>query len=176
MKEDAIIEIIEKLENLDYFFFSGFAIYIYTKGKRKFQDILLTFDDLKELAKRLSVKVEKRLIKKGNFSTETYNFKTNYKGQEIDAVTYNLNTSDKINCLLQLKKKTKAEISGKNIFLEPIEGILIHKITMSRENEDLKLLSKHIKKINLKFLKELSDYSEIPYENIISKLKDFDFL
>ena len=171
INREVIIEILDMLEDLDYFIFSGFAIYLYTKGKREFSDIdiLLRYKDLKKLASRLGGKIEKKRIEKGEFITTDYFLEVGFKGQEVEAISIipeNKNQGEVFN--KQFLNRKKKNFQGRDVFLTPKEGILVHKAILGREKDikDLELLKGEIDK---KLLKEIAKLRG-EYEKVIKRL------
>ncbi len=157
--KEVIFELIDKLKDLDYFIFGGFAIHHYTEGKRSFQDIdmLMRHEDLKKFAKRVGGNIEKRKITKGDFTTEDYFLEMNFKGQEIEAISISPGKKDEEKSFeKQFLNRKKKDFFGKEVFLVPKEGTLVHKAIVNREKDvrDLKMLRG---KVDLKLLKEIAD-------------------
>jgi hypothetical protein len=153
-----ILELIDRLNDLDYFIFAGFAIYLYTKGKRKFQDIdiILSVEDLNKFANRIGGKVKERKINKGDLVTKDLYFEINYKGQDIEAISaLPEEREDSVFFEKQLYRRIKINFFGKNIFLAPKEGLVIHKAITNREKDfnDLLLLKDNV---NIKIIRELA--------------------
>ncbi len=174
-KRCVILEFINYLKDLDYFIFGGFGIYIYTNGKRKFDDIdiLMNYESLNKLANKFNKKVKKRSIKKGDFVTKDYYFDLNFKGQEIEAISFIPNKiSQKNSFEKQFYNKEKINFYGKEIFIVPKEGIVVHKISLSRKKDinDLKLLKGNLKKNLLKEIIKLRKENTNKYFNPLKKL------
>ncbi len=160
--KQVILEIIDKLEGLNYFIFAGFAVYLYTNGKRSFQDIdiVLDYESLNEFANRLESKVGIRKIVKGSFNTEDYFFNVNYKGQEVEAISVLPERENEVNAFKkEFTNREKVNFFGKDIFLAPKEGIVAHKAMLNREKDkdDLLLLKNDI---NKQLLKEIVVFYE----------------
>ena len=159
MDKKVFQEIVKNLEGLNYFFFSGIAIEIYTNGKRKAKDldIVIHEKDAETFAKKINSKIRHRVMSKDTFSIDDYGFETKFKNQEIEVTTgfpkkrMEDNTFEKL-----FKRKLKKKYRGVSIFLVPIEELIAHKAWMHREKdkEDLKRLVDT--KIDLKFLKEIA--------------------
>jgi|GEM_PF-5734849 len=157
--KQAILEIIDKLKGLDYLIFAGFAVYLYTEGKRSFQDIDILFkhQDFKKFADRVGETFRKRKINKGDFITEDYFLETNYKGQDIEAIGILSNRDNEIKIFeKEFANRKKKQLFGKDIFLMPKEGVLVQKAILNREKDinDLKLLKGDI---NTALLKEIAN-------------------
>lgn len=152
-------KLLEKLDGLNYCFFSGFVMFYYTNGKRPFNDIDILIDekDIDKLAKRFGTNAEKRIIAKGNLVIEDYGFETNFLGWQIEVVTSrpgNKKEKDKVSFIL--KNKEKKEYENLKIFLEPLEELLARKSFFHRDKDinDLKLIND--KKINISLLKKFA--------------------
>ncbi len=177
--KEVISELTDKLKDLDYFIFAGFAIYLYTNGEREFKDIdlLIKYEDLKKLAGRIGGKIKRRKIKKGDFITEDCFLETNFKGQEVEAISIiPENKNDEKSFEKQLSNRVEKEFFGKKVYLTPIEGILVHKSIVNREKDvcDLKMLKKFHKKINLDLLKEI-DRLRGKHDKVFRVLKEIGY-
>jgi predicted nucleotidyltransferase len=180
MKTKSILQLIDKLKNIEYSFFSGFAIHVYTNGKRDFADIdtLMLYDNLKKFSERVNQPFKYREIKKGDFETEDYfmDFKI---GSQLIEVVCPSNTKDAKNCKLILDNKVKKKFLGRNIYLMPIEGIIAHKAKLNREKDikDLNLLSQFFKKkdLDMNLLKKMAASHKVSYEEVIKKIEDLGF-
>ncbi len=156
--KQAILGLIDNLKDLDYLIFAGFAVYLYTEGKRDFKDIdiLFKYEDLNKFAKKMGNKVKKRKIKKGDFITDDYFFEMNYKGQEIEAIGILPDREKEIKSFeKEFANRVKINFFEKDIFLSPKEGILVHKAIVSRKKDinDIILLKDNI---NVELLKEIA--------------------
>ncbi len=157
-KKKAILSLIDSLKDLDYFIFAGFAVYFHTEGKRGFEDIdiLFKYEDLIKFAKRVGGKPKKRKIKKGDFITEDYFLCINYKGQEIEAIGILPDKEKEIESFeKQFKNRERVDFFGKDLFLSPKEGTIVHKAIVGRKKDidDLILLKGNI---NADLLKEIA--------------------
>jgi len=160
MKKEIFLEVLEKLKGLDYIFFSGMAVSIYSEGKREAGDIdvIVHEKDINQFAKRMGTKVKKRFFDKGTFFGEDYGFVIDFKGQEVEATNgyprerMAKGTFDKL-----FKKRVKKMFLGKEVFVEPIEELIAQKAFMHREKDlaDLKLLVNQ--KIDKEFVIELAE-------------------
>lgn len=158
MNREVLSQIIEKLNGLDWFFISGFAIEVYTNGKRKAKDIDIAVHkkDISTFANLLGCKVIHRKFKKQDYIIDDYGFETTFNGQSIEVasgypkIRMLNNTFEKV-----FDKRVKRKYLGIDVYLAPIEDLIIHKVVMHRPKdiEDLKLLVNH--KIDNTFLKEL---------------------
>lgn len=162
-------EILEKLEDINYFFISGLSVAIHTKGKRIPDDIDIAVhpDDIDKFAKKLGTKAHKRDIDKRTFVVDDYGFEVNYKGQMVECTTgyparrIKENTFNK---LFDLKIKTKYQ--GCVVYVEPVEELVNQKAFMHREKDlnDLELLK------NLQLNKELFQELSIDKGNLMEIL------
>ncbi len=160
MKEEIFLEVLEKLKGLNYLFFSGLAVFFYSGGKREAGDIdiIVHGKDINKFAERIGAKVEKRIINKGTFFVDDYGFVINFKGQEIEVTNgYPRERMAKGSFDKLFKRKVKKIFLGKEIFLEPVEELIVQKAFMHREKDiaDLKLLLSQ--KIDKNFLTELAE-------------------
>ncbi|MBU3907109.1 MAG: nucleotidyltransferase family protein [Nanoarchaeota archaeon] len=172
MKKEEFKSLVKKLKGLNYCFFSGFAMFLLTKGKRNFNDIdiLIDEEDIHKLAKRLGTKAQKRRIDKGTHIIEDIGFETNFMGQEIEAVT-SKNKGEREKLKLTFENKKLVKYKDQLIFIEPIEELIVRKAHFSREKDlaDIKLISnKHFNKpLVEKFAENWGNKEEI-----IKKLKE----
>ncbi len=173
MNRQKIAELIKKLSGLNWCFFSGFALEIYTKGKREAKDldILVALKDINIFAKRLNCQAHHRHFKKFNFFVDDYGFETKFLGLEIEVSSgfpkRRLNNGS-INKVFQNKIYKKYQ--GIEVYLEPLEEIIVHKADMFRPKDikDLKMIKN--RKINWLLLKELAkDYGK--YRKIMNNLQ-----
>jgi predicted nucleotidyltransferase len=163
MEKETLAKLVEKLKGLDWFIFSGSAIEIYTNGKRLAGDIdiLMQKKDIDEFARRLGCKAGVRHMQKTNFIIEDYGFDAVFEGQELDVtsgfvkpVSIGSTKAVPMNLHILFDRKVKKIYKGVELFVVPIEEIIIQKATMHRPKdiEDLKLLLKE--KFDPKFLAE----------------------
>ncbi|MBU3912787.1 MAG: hypothetical protein KKE50_01700 [Nanoarchaeota archaeon] len=160
MKEEIFLEVLKKLNGLNYLFFSGMAVSVYTEGKREAgdTDVIVHKKDINKFAKRMGTKVKKRFFDKGTFFGEDYGFVIDFKGQEVEATNgyprerMAKGTFDKL-----FKRKVRKIFLGKEVFIEPIEELIVQKAFMHREKDlaDLKLLLNQ--KIDKDFVIELAE-------------------
>ena len=164
MQESILKELAEKLKDTNWFLIAGFAIEVYTNGLRKANDIdiVLQGSDIDLFAERLGTRAEKRLIDKKTFIVDDYGFVTSLNGQEIEATNgfpkkrVVEKTFDKL-----FAKRVRKPYLGTELFLAPLEEIIVSKAAMRRPKdiEDLKLLKNE--KIDKRFLAELAkDWGE----------------
>ena len=159
MDKEVFLEVLEKLKDLDYIFFSGTAASIYTEGKREAGDIdiIVHKKDIDKFAERMGTKVKKRLFDKDGFSGVDYGFVINFKGQEIEATNGYPRARMASGSFEKLfKRRVKKIFLGKEVFVEPIEELIAQKAFMHREKDlaDLKLLLNQ--KIDKDFVIELA--------------------
>lgn len=178
INKESFSKFLETLEGLNWCFFAGLAVSIYTDGKRKVGDIdiLIEQKNIKEFAKRLNTKAKRRFFKKENILVDDFGFKTKFLGIEIEASSGFPQKRLKDGTIKKIfKNKVRKKYLGFDVFVEPIEEILIHKALMEREKDlkDLKmLLLKSKENINYKFLEELlNDWGE-KKETILENLKN----
>lgn len=137
-------ELIKKLSGLNWFFISGFAVEIYTNGKRKSKDWDLVVKEADEFARRIGCTVEHRKINKGAFIVDDFGFETEFCKQPIEVTTGypKFRRSGSLEELFEFK--VKKDYFGIEVFVLPIEELIVHKAIMYRIKDvaDLKLLSK----------------------------------
>ncbi len=150
MDKKILHNLLEKLEGLNWFFFGGLAVEIYTNGKRKTNDIdIALFDkDLYKFANRIGGKLEKRNIEHGDFSINDFGFIKYFKGKEIEATK----TIPKI----LFERKLRMNYLDNEIFIQPLENLIAHKALMHREKDmkDLKLILNENLDIDFDFLEK----------------------
>lgn len=145
MKE-VLRELLEKLDGLDWFIISGFAIEIYTEGKRKSNDIDLVVHekDLEEFSKRVNARIKKRFFVKDNdYVVDDRAVEFEILGKEIEVTDgYPRSRKEAKSFQKLFDKKVKKSFEGFDLFVAPIEEILVHKAIMKREKDlnDLQLL------------------------------------
>jgi hypothetical protein len=178
MEEKAFVELMKNLEDLDYFFLSGFATHILTEGKRAFNDfdIAINEKDIEKFAKRVNAKVIKRNIDKETFLVDDFGFETVFNGLNIEC------TSGYPKCRMQnntfnnlFSLRLKKRFMDKEVYVAPVEEMLVQKAYMHREKDlkDLQLF-KGIS-FNKKLVNELAeDWGE--KEKIIAVLKQAGFV
>jgi len=144
---------------------SGFAVEIYTNGKRKAGedvDILISPKDIKTLAKRLNCQVAHRYFKKENFFVNDFGFETSIDDLKVEVSSgFPLRRMKNGSIYKVFQKRVAKRYQGIRLFVEPIEELIVHKATMFREKDirDLKLLMN--KEFDSSFLKELAkDWGE----------------
>ena len=160
MKKEVFLEVLEKLNGLNYIFFSGMAVSIYTDGKREAGDIdvIIHKKDIDEFAKRMGTKVKKRFFDKGTFFGDDYGFVIDFKGQKVEATNgYPRERMASGSFEKLFKKRIKKIFLGKEVFVEPIEELIVQKAFMHREKDivDLKLLLDE--KVDKDFIIELAE-------------------
>ncbi len=152
--------LIEKLEGLDWCFFSGFAVKLYADRKRKCGDldIMVRNEDLHKFAKRLGTEVRRRTEKKDTFRLNDIGFETDFKGLDIEATSGFPRKRFKEKLLGKVfKKSVKKNFFGETVYLTPIEDLIVHKASMLRvkDRKDLKLLKNE--EYDTGFIKELAE-------------------
>jgi hypothetical protein len=158
MNKQLLKELTKKLEGLKWCFLSGTALSVYSHNKRVMGDIDILLSNKKDLdifAKRINCKAEKREIKKGEFLLKDCGFETNFSGVSLDVVTNFPNNSIQINIIKKIfGNLEKRYFLGQQIFLVPIEGLIVQKATMGRDKDfkDLELLKNFA--FNKKLIKE----------------------
>lgn len=179
MDKNSLSKLIKKLSGLEWCFMAGFAVEIYTNGKRQAGedvDILVSPKDINVFAKKLGCQVQKRRFKKYNFFVNDRGFETVFNNLKIEvssgfpARRMNNGTIYKV-----FQKRVAKKYHGINLFVEPVEELIVHKAKMLREKDikDLKLLSDQ--KINFDFLKELAkDWGK--YSQTITNLKNLGYI
>lgn len=177
MDEKAIINLINKLSGIRWFAIAGFSMFIYTNGKRKFDDIdIVVHEDDSKLFSKKFEELKKRVIDKGSFIVDDVGAEFYFEGLKIEATTgYPKKRVEEKTFNKLFNHINKRNYLGKEIFLAPIEEIIIQKAFMHRNKDisDLKLLIKE--KINLSLLKEIAiDFGK--YKEIIKILEDTGFL
>jgi hypothetical protein len=160
MQKVILKKLVEKLKDTEWFIISGFAVEVYTNGRRKAKDIdfVLRDRDIDLFARRLGTKAQRRKIDKGTFEVDDYGFETNFEGQMLEATNgyprIRMSDTKKFNKLFGVRVKKK--YLGVELFLAPIEEIIVGKAVMHRSKDihDLKLLRNE--KIDFGFLIELA--------------------
>ena len=160
MDKKALPRLIEKLSGLEWCFMAGFAVEIYTNGKRKAGedvDVLISPKDIKTLAKGLNCQVEHRHFKKENFFVNGYGFETILDNLKIEVSSGFPQKRMRNGSIYKVfQKRIAKKYRGINLFVEPIEELIVHKASMFREKDirDLKFLMD--KEFDRNFLKELA--------------------
>lgn len=146
MKARILNKITEKLEGTDWAIFSGFAVEIYTNGKRKTEndiDILVDARDIKVLEKRFGTDANQRHFQKDNFVVDDYGFVTSFKGIELEITTGFPPTRVRNGTIRKVfENKICKKYKDIDIFVVPIEELIVLKASMGRDKDikDLKLL------------------------------------
>jgi len=155
MDKKTVSELVKKLKGSDWLFFSGFAVEIYTEGKRqagKDIDILVARKDIDEIAKRFDSVAKHRKFKKADFIVDDYAFEAIFRDVEIEITSgfpkkrMEDGTIDNV-----FKNKEVKNYLGVGLPVEPIEELIAFKASMHRPKDirDLQLLHKHQFKPNL---------------------------
>ena len=158
-KKKALEIIVKKLKGIPWAIFSGTAIEIYSKGKRKGNDIdiIVPGDKIDEVAQRFNVKPVLETRESGRVKIiNDYNVKTIIDGVEVEFVGKTekmiINGEVYTKSIQDLRKKLftkvkKKKYLGINVFVAPVEEILTHKMIFNRsgkwrDKKDVKLLLK----------------------------------
>lgn len=176
MDKKTFSEILEKLEGLDYFFISGFAVEVYTNGKRKARDldVVIRKQDADVFAERLGCKAVPRRIEKQDFVIMDYGFETDFKGQVIEAITKYATYGMEKDPDRLFKLRAKKNYLGLEFFVEPIEMLVVHKAMLHRPKdiEDLKLLAGQ--KLNVELLREMAN-KRCDWKTLMKTLKELNY-
>lgn len=159
--------IAEKLKGIPWAIFSGTAIEIYSKGKRKGNDIdiIVPGDEIDEVAKRFNIKpvLETRggggvkLVNDYHIGTIIDGVEVEFVGKTekiiIDGEVYKSTQDLRRRLFTKVKKK---KYLGVNVFVVPVEEILTQKMIFDRsgkwqDKKDVRLLLE-TEKINKKAL------------------------
>jgi len=160
MERSVLLQILEKLKDLEYCFFAGTAVAAYSNGKRQpgDLDILVHEKDIDKFAQRMGCKAEKRIIKKANFIIEDYGFETIFLGQQIEAVSgFPKRRMETIKMQKTFKNKVKMTYLGCEVFLTPIEELLAHKAFLHRDKDINDLILLKGNPINSDLVKEFAE-------------------
>jgi hypothetical protein len=176
MNKLILSKLIKELVNLDWFFISGTAVEVYTEGKRTAGDwdIVIKDGDAQVFAKRIGCSVKHRVIKKQNFVVDDYGFETKFNGQDIEITTgypKERMLNNTFNKLFDIK--VKKNYLGVDVFVEPIESLIVQKAMMFRPKDinDLELLKE--KQINMQLVKEIAN--DCKHMNVITNLKKLNY-
>ncbi len=160
MEPEKLREVIGQLEDLNYCIMSGYAVKIYADPERECGDIdlIVEHEDLYKLAERLGTKVERRIEDYGSYGINDYGFETKYKGVEVEASSgfprerFKEGKMEKV-----LDSKVEKEFRGVNVYVEPLEELVVHKANNDRKKDwrDIEKLSK--KDIDKELLKEFAE-------------------
>lgn len=128
-------------------------IYAWRKRKINDIDILLREKDIYIFAERIKAKVKKRKIEKKNFHMNDLGFTKQFQGFGIEAVSKPEKNQDR-HLKYFFDNKIKRIYLGQEVYLVPLEGIIVHKALMFRKKdkkdlEKLKKLNYNKKKINM---------------------------
>lgn len=167
-RKEQIKQLLKQLKGLDWCFMSGFAVEIYTSGRRKAGediDIVISSSDIDLFAHRLGCKSQRRRFKKATFMVDDYGFVTNFRGLQIEASSgfpRSRMKNNKINKVFINKRRKK--YLGLNVYVEPIEELIAFKVKMSRRKDirDLRLLAKEEidDSLLIEFLKDWKIYPQ----------------
>ena len=143
--EEVINMLLEKLKGLRWFIISGFAVEIYTHGKRKSGDIDLAVheEDLEEFSKRVGTNIKERNFKKEGYSVQDLAIEFKKNGKEIE-VTGGYPRKRVIEGTFNklFNKKIKMRYENCDLWVCPIEELMVLKASLGREKDfnDLELL------------------------------------
>ncbi len=174
IKED-FLKIIGFLKDLNYFFISGFAVHVYSNGKRIFKDLDLVVHprDIQILVNGLGCNLEKRLLDKGTFIVEDIGFEFNIRSQPIEATSgYPPNRMKNKTFYKLFDKRIAKKFFGEKVFLAPLEEIIAYKALTFREKDKQDLILLRSNKINNSLLIEISkdlDSSHLTLKNLKSQ-------
>jgi len=166
-KKKALKIIAEKLKDIPWAIFSGTAIEIYTKGKRKGNDIdiIVPGDKIDEVGKRFKVKPILETRESGGVKLiNDYHINAMIDGIEVEFVGKTEKTivnGEIYKSTQDLKRRLFAKVKkkkylGVNVFVVPVEEILTQKMIFDRsgiwqDRKDVKMLLA-TEKINKKAL------------------------
>lgn len=174
MNKKILRELVKKLNGLNWFIISGFAVEIYTNGQRKAKDVDLFIEDgdAQKFASKLGAEVKHRRIQKQKFVVDDYGFVADFNGQEIEVTTgypKKRLLSGAFKKILDCK--VRKVYAGVEVFVEPVEELIAYKANTHRPKDiiDLKLLKNH--KIDIEFLKEIAEDLG-KYNKIVNILKE----
>lgn len=157
--EEILNELLKKLKGLRWFIISGFAIEIYTKGKRRSDDIDLVVHekDLEEFARRVGSKIKKRDLTKEGYVIQDLAIEFKIKEKEIE-VTGGYPKERMINKTFDklFDKKIRKDYKNFKLWVCPIEELIVLKASLRREKDldDLRLLKDF--KYDPNFVKEVA--------------------
>lgn len=177
MDTQKLTKLIQKLSGLNWCFFSGFAIEVYTNGRRKANDIdiLVAPGDIEIFAQRLNCQLRHRRFKKFNFFVNDYGFDTEFLNLKIEASSGFPKRRIRTGSIQKVfQNKVRKRYLGANFYIEPLEEIIVHKADMLRPKDirDLKMLK--TQKIKWSLLKEFAkDWGK--YSKIINNLKNLGY-
>lgn len=164
MNNQIFSEIINKLNKYNYAFTSGFAMEIYTNGKRKAGDldVIISSEDIENFAKEINCKLQNRRIVKGPYKSEDYGGEVDYKGQMIEISSgYPKIRMIKNSIKKVFEKRIKKNYLNEEVYVTAIEELIVMKSAMQRpkDSPDLQLIKNS--EYNLELIKEIAeDYGE----------------
>jgi predicted nucleotidyltransferase len=138
-------EIVDLLDGINYAFFSGMAMEIYTNGKRKAGDVdvLISNEDIERFAKIIGCRLGRRKIDKEGYKSEDYGGIVDYNGQEVELTSgFPPERMKGLTIRKLFDKKVKMKYLGLDVFVVPVEETVVFKALMHRKKDiiDLKLL------------------------------------
>lgn len=170
-------EVLDLLKPFDYAFFSGMAMEIYTNGKRKANDvdILINKKEIDKFAKLVGCKLLDRVIEKENYLSEDYGGETMFNGQGIELTSGFPKKRMQENTIVKLfQKKVKVNYLGFDVYVVPIEELIMHKAMMQRRKDILDLEMLKSLKYNALLIREFArDFGD--EDKAIKFLVDLDY-
>lgn len=165
------------LEGLEWFVISGFAVEVYTDGKRKSDDIDLVVSekDIGVFAKRTNSAIRKRFFTKGSYVVKDTAVETEIFGKSIEATSgypFIRLKNETFSKLFQ--KKNRIFYKGARIFVAPIEEIIVLKAIIKREKDINDLILLRNKVYNKELIKELAKDCK-KQKQVIEVLNKLDF-
>lgn len=160
MDRESFSELLDMLEGLEWFVFSGMAVSLYTEGDRDFNDvdIVVREGDIEEFADRVGAEVRRRdFIKKGNHINDRA-FETIFKGIEVEATSGFPEKRMEEDLFDKLFDKTETKkFMGREVNLVPLEELIVHKAKMDRNKDRPDLRRLNNLEIDTNFVLELVD-------------------
>ena len=166
MKKKFLKKLTSRLEGINYAFFSGTALEVYTKGRRQSQDVdvLVSESDIHKIGERFNVEPEKRLVKKEKFTIDDYGFVTDFRGIEVEATTgfppirLKEGTIERV-----FNNKRKKEYLGQIVYVVHLEEVIAHKAKMGRDKDlaDLRMIKDLDIEIDKKLLMQIAEDMDI---------------
>jgi hypothetical protein len=156
MDKKKLSKIINKMQDSEWLFYSGFAVEVYTQGKRKAGDdldVMISQSDIDKVAKRFNTRPDYRKFNKADFVVEDYAFQTSFQGLTIEATSgFPKNRLKNGTMKRVFENKVKKTYMGLDLYVQPIEDLIILKAYMGRPKDirDLNLLKD--KKYNKKMI------------------------
>lgn len=178
MDKDSFADLVDQLEDLEWFIFSGLAVKIYSGSDRDFSDvdIVVKDQDIEEFADRLNTEVKDRdFVKEGNHITDRA-FETEFEGIEVEATSgfpekrMTEGTLDKL-----FDRTNQMEFRSQKVRVEPLEELMVHKAKMDRDKDrrDLRLLNDL--DFDRKFVLEIVEDWGLQKDKVLSILREENF-